>query len=92
MTVTGFQVYFRNQQPEPGSEHPKHLPMEHVLQLVIDAYTSATERHIEVGDGLEIYIVMTGEHAVEGLAGATDITKAGDAMRTFVVRRELKMD
>lgn len=26
---------------------------------MIDAFTGATERHIEVGDGLEIYIVLT---------------------------------
>lgn len=26
---------------------------------MIDAFTGATERHIEVGDGLEIYVVLT---------------------------------
>jgi len=25
---------------------------------VVDSFTSATERHIEVGDGLEMYVVM----------------------------------
>lgn len=33
------------------------LPLEQVIKLVKDAFASATERHIEVGDGLEIYIV-----------------------------------
>jgi len=28
-----------------------------VVKLVNDAFASATERHIEVGDGFEIYIV-----------------------------------
>ena len=28
-----------------------------VLELVRDAFSSATERHIQVGDGLEILIV-----------------------------------
>lgn len=29
-----------------------------MLALVIDAFTGATERHIEVGDGLEIFVVL----------------------------------
>lgn len=33
------------------------LPKEHALQLVRDAFTSAVERQIEVGDGLQIFIV-----------------------------------
>jgi 20S proteasome subunit beta 6 len=33
------------------------LPLNQVIKLVKDAFASATERHIEVGDGLEIYIV-----------------------------------
>jgi len=41
-----------------GEPHPvTKLPLEKVLKLVTDAFVSATERHIEVGDGLEIYIV-----------------------------------
>lgn len=43
------QIYFRNQTPAPGTSHPAHLPLAHVLSLVIDSFTSATERHIEVG-------------------------------------------
>lgn len=33
------------------------LPKETVLKLVKDAFTSATERHIEVGDGLQVITV-----------------------------------
>jgi 20S proteasome subunit beta 6 len=41
-----------------GEPHPvTKLPIEKVLKLVTDAFVSATERHNEVGDGLEIYIV-----------------------------------
>ena len=47
------QIYFKNQQPPAGSSHPVHLPLPDVLSIVIDSFTGATERHIEVGDGLE---------------------------------------
>lgn len=55
------QVNFRNQY-EPGSngrvKRPlKFLSVDEVIRLVRDAFTSATERHIQVGDGLEILIV-----------------------------------
>jgi 20S proteasome subunit beta 6 len=41
-----------------GEPHPvTKLPLERVVKIVKDAFASATERHIEVGDGLEIYIV-----------------------------------
>lgn len=43
------QVYFKNQLPAPGTSHPAHLPLPTILALVIDSFTSATERHIEVG-------------------------------------------
>ena len=32
----------------------EHLPKDTVTKLVKDAFTGATERHIEVGDGLQI--------------------------------------
>jgi 20S proteasome subunit beta 6 len=58
------QVDFKNQYiPGSGTGHdlqPKKmepLPMEHVLELVQDAFTSAVERHIEVGDGLQMMII-----------------------------------
>lgn len=58
------QVNFKNQYL-PGSgeglslkEKPREpLPLDHVMQLVKDAFTSAAERHIEVGDGLQIFVV-----------------------------------
>lgn len=58
------QVDFKNQYI-PGSGEglalkPKKqepLPRETVEQLVRDAFTSAVERHIEVGDGLQMLIV-----------------------------------
>lgn len=55
------QVNFKNQY-EPDSQGTKkkplkYLTLEEVIQLVRDAFSSATERHIHVGDGLEILIV-----------------------------------
>ena len=58
------QVEFKNQcVPYAwGEEKPvQPLPMEKVKRLVKDAFTSATERHIEVGDGLQIVTVVAGE-------------------------------
>ena len=53
------QVNFKNQYvPGSGEGHnlqarvAEPLPREHVEELVRDAFTSAVERHIEVGDGL----------------------------------------
>ncbi|RMD41909.1 hypothetical protein DV735_g3209, partial [Chaetothyriales sp. CBS 134920] len=58
------QVNFKNQyQPGSGDGHdlkPRErelLPKETVVQLIKDAFTSATERHIEVGDGLQMFII-----------------------------------
>ena len=49
---------FHNQYLASGEPHPlTQLPLEKVVKIVKDAFASATERHIEVGDGLEIYIV-----------------------------------
>ncbi|KAH3665964.1 hypothetical protein OGAPHI_004153 [Ogataea philodendri] len=55
------QVNFKNQM-DPAShgteKRPlRYLSLEEVIQLVRDAFTSVTERHIQVGDGLEILIV-----------------------------------
>ncbi|CAL9734534.1 proteasome subunit beta type-6 [Monosporozyma servazzii] len=55
------QVNFKNQF-EPGTDGKVKRPIEYlsideVIKLVRDAFTSATERHIHVGDGLEILIV-----------------------------------
>lgn len=52
------QVNFKNQYEPDGTKKPlKYLTLEEVIQLVRDAFSSATERHIHVGDGLEILIV-----------------------------------
>ncbi|KAI4259435.1 MAG: hypothetical protein LQ352_000743 [Teloschistes flavicans] len=58
------QVNFKNQyDPESGKGHDLEarkvtpLPRNEVEQLVRDAFTSAVERHIEVGDGLQMLIV-----------------------------------
>ena len=58
------QVNYKNQYV-PGSgeglkqqERPRQaLPFETVQGLVKDAFTSATERHIEVGDGLQMMVI-----------------------------------
>jgi 20S proteasome subunit beta 6 len=51
-------VTFHNQYLANGEPHPlTQLPLDKVVKIVKDAFASATERHIEVGDGLEIYIV-----------------------------------
>lgn len=53
------QVNFKNQM-DPETKEKKqlrYLSLEEVVQLVRDAFDSATERHIQVGDGLEVRIV-----------------------------------
>lgn len=55
------QVNFKNQY-EPSLDGQmkrplRYLTLEEVLQLVRDAFSSAAERHIQVGDGLEVFIV-----------------------------------
>jgi len=94
------QIYFKNQKPPPGKSHPTHLPLQHVLALVTDSFTSATERHIEVGDGLEIYIILSKSSSASGsveenlrsIGGVQEVTATDDGERVFVVRRELKKD
>lgn len=90
------QIYFKNQQPAPGVPHPTHLPLSHVLSLVTDSFTSATERHIEVGDGLEIYVIVAPGSTPQGLdavKGIQEVTVGStDGERVFVIRRELKKD
>lgn len=55
------QVMFKNQNstPEAKIPEPGHLPLPQALRIVMDSFTSATERHIEVGDGLEIFVVRS---------------------------------
>ena len=49
------QIYFKNQKAAAGQTHPTHLPLSDVLAIVIDSFTSATERHIEVRSVSSIY-------------------------------------
>lgn len=55
------QVNFNNQyEPESDGKvkkQRKYLTLDETLELVRDAFSSATERHIQVGDGLEVLIV-----------------------------------
>jgi 20S proteasome subunit beta 6 len=58
------QVNLKNQYiPGSGEGHllarriPEPLPRSTVEQLVRDAFTSAVERHIEVGDGLQMMVI-----------------------------------
>ncbi|KAI5477280.1 hypothetical protein MNV49_006577 [Pseudohyphozyma bogoriensis] len=59
-------VYSKNQTQDPSKpplakgERPD-LPLDTVLALVTDAFTGATERHIEVGDGLEMFVIKKGQ-------------------------------
>jgi 20S proteasome subunit beta 6 len=77
-----------------------------VLSLVIDSFTGATERHIEVGDGLEIYIVLAADRPSADLKALPDVKRlpgtfsvmgeaagaGSDGEKMFVLRRELKKD
>lgn len=101
------QVMFKNLNstadtkiPEPG-----HLPLQHALRIVMDSFTSATERHIEVGDGLEVFVVRSlqpkagssscaaevplEQHGAVDALGGEDAFQPGACM---VIRRELKKD
>lgn len=103
---TAAQIMYRNQQPLPDRPIPQpglyDLPT--VLRVSMDSFTSATERHIEVGDGLEMFIVRSPPGtqdnttstlnlpelfgAVEAVGGDEEQTPGA----TMVVRRELKKD
>jgi len=91
------QIYFKNQQPPTGSAFPAHLPLERVLAIVTDSFTGATERHIEVGDGLEIYVVLARGRSPQGItalkgASVRELTGTADGERVFVIQQELKKD
>lgn len=51
------QVNFKNQTVDGKPRAREYLELDDVLKLVRDAFTSATERHIEVGDFLQIKII-----------------------------------
>lgn len=65
------QIYFKNMTFPEGVPKPTpgQLPLEKVLSLVMDTFTSATERHIEVGDGLEMYVTLSNPSAPEPVDG-----------------------
>ncbi|THG96089.1 hypothetical protein EW026_g5679 [Hermanssonia centrifuga] len=49
----------------------------------------------QVGDGLEIYVVLAHGRSVQGLEGVPgvqELTTSGEGDRVFVIRRELKKD
>jgi len=73
------QVNFKNQFiPSSHGEEPRvasPLSLEHVEKLVNDSFTSAVERHIEVGDGLQMMIVRRDPKIAEG--GALETAGGG---------------
>jgi 20S proteasome subunit beta 6 len=77
--------------------------MDMILGLVVDSFTSATERHIEVGDALEMYVVMKADRGTDDLLGEGKLPSdmkveelgkmgGGSGERTFLVTRQLKRD
>jgi hypothetical protein len=59
------QVYKKNQVPDPSLPPPvkgqrPEFDLAEVQSLLTDAFTGAAERHIEVGDGLDVLIVEKG--------------------------------
>ncbi|EPQ29601.1 uncharacterized protein PFL1_02820 [Pseudozyma flocculosa PF-1] len=72
------QIMFRNQvsTPERQVPTPGQMTLPEVLKIVTDSFTSATERHIEVGDGLEIYVVRTPTKLGAQAVGAASVDLA----------------
>lgn len=65
------QIYFRNHTPAPGQpafDSSSH-PLSSVLSILVDSFSSATERHIEVGDGLEGYVILAPGRSSDDLLG-----------------------
>lgn len=59
------QVYKKNQLPPPDAPPPvpgqrPEFDLDEVLALMTDAFTGATERHIEVGDAVEFLVIEKG--------------------------------
>ena len=103
------QIMFKNQVSTPARPIPEPgtMQLDQVLRIVMDGFTGATERHIEVGDGLEMFVVRSpvveGKSAAAGSAEATDLSALGavEALggeddyqegACVVIRRELKKD
>lgn len=103
--LTRMQIYFRNQTTAPGDEKPVpgNLPLATVLSIVVDSFTSATEREIKVGDDLEVFVVMNAGRTTDDLVGEGKLPSGmsveelmplgeGGGERTFLVKRALKRD
>jgi 20S proteasome subunit beta 6 len=66
--------------PQPvGFNERSNLPLSKVTDLIVDAYAGATERHIEVGDGLEMLVIRAPE-------------TPGGQVSMQILRRPLKRD
>lgn len=65
------QIYFRNHTPAPGQPpfDPSTHPLSTVLSILVDSFSSATERHIEVGDFLEGYVILSPGRTSDDLIG-----------------------
>lgn len=65
------QIYFRNHTPAPGAPafDPSTHPLATVLSILVDSFSSATERHIEVGDSLEGYVILSPGRDSDDLIG-----------------------
>lgn len=62
----GPQIYKKNQVPDPSAPPPvkgerPEFELKEVQELLTDAFTGAAERHIEVGDGLDMLIIHKDE-------------------------------
>ncbi|KAE9394502.1 20S proteasome subunit [Gymnopus androsaceus JB14] len=71
------QIYFKNQVPQPGMTHPKHLP----LGTVGDGL----EMFVVLAKGSPLY-------GLENFDGVQEMTSTHEGERIFVVRRNLKRD
>lgn len=70
--------------PEPGT-----YDLATVLRITYDSFTSATERHIEVGDGLEMFVVRRApQPAGAGAGGAPGSSDAPKVSATTAARAD----
>ncbi|CAO1637085.1 unnamed protein product [Jaminaea pallidilutea] len=85
------QIMYKNQHstqnrkiPEPGT-----YDLATVLRITYDSFTSATERHIEVGDGLEMFLVRRApQPAGAGAGGAPGSSDAPKVSATTAARAD----
>ncbi|KAF7312782.1 N-terminal nucleophile aminohydrolases [Mycena kentingensis (nom. inval.)] len=84
--------------PTPGS--PTHLPLPRVLALVVEAFAKSAatpQLAAQVGDGLEIYIVLAKGTSAQGIdptpgagVGVAELTSVPGGERIFLIRRALR--